>query len=382
MSYTEAERLEAAQWFLDVHDTENPSPELLQEWLHWMEASEGHRCAFAAVESAWRQLPPNSLRDTHWSAHPSAEEDDYDGSVSIDVWLAARPRAAPPQAASSSRHSRPAWRSKPLRLAAAAAVAAIAIGLAVRNFSALRPGSVPESFATRTGQQMQITLPDGSQVTLGARSRLTVAYTAQARNLRLEQGEAFFSVQKNHAWPFRVRVLDDVVTAVGTQFDVRAIDHRIDVSVAEGIVQVNADTPFASAMASRAAGKLPPSGLMLAHVIRGESLSFLSRRGGRVLASAIVTRIDPSHAAQWRDGWLIYRNEPLRDVLTDVARYSDRKIVVTHPAAITQRFTGAVYKDSIAEWLQSLPSAFPVSITVRGSQFVVAPAHGSAASSN
>jgi transmembrane sensor len=258
----------------------------------------------------------------------------------------------------------------------------MAVAVALRYAPLLRSGASPESFATDTGQQMQITLPDGSQAILGASSRLTVDYTPLARNLRLERGEAFFSVQKNHAWPFRVHVLDDVVTAVGTQFDVRAINNRIDVSVAEGVVQVNTDSltrpSFSVDQDSQPPGNPQRGGPLPVRVRRGESLTFLSRNQDRVLSSAVVTHIDPRNAAQWRHGWLIYRDEPLRDVLTDVARYSDRPIVVIDPAAITQRFTGAVYKDSTAEWIQSLANGFPVSVTEDRTEFVVTPGRGSA----
>lgn len=380
MRVTEAERLEAAQWFLDIHDAEDPSPELLQEWMRWMDASESHRRAFALVESAWLGIPDSSLRKADPAPRRGPQEDGYDGSVSVEAWLARR-RQPLPEAARPGPRVVPAWRRKPVWLAAAATVAVVAVAL--RYMPLGRSGASPESFATGTGQQMQITLPDGSQAILGASSRLTVAYTARSRNLHLEQGEAFFSVRKNYAWPFRVHVLNDVVTAVGTQFDVRAINNRIDVSVAEGIVQVNADASVPPSVTpardSQPPWKAHEGGLQLVRVRRGESFSFLSGGEDHALVAPVVTRIDPRNAAQWRDGWLIYRDEPLRDVLIDVARYSSRRIVVTDPAGITQRFTGAVYKDSIAEWIQSLANGFPVSVSERSSEFVVAPRQSPAA---
>ncbi len=370
MSDMEAERLQAARWFLDIHDTEDPTPELLQEWMRWMEASESHRRAFARIESTWQGIPDFSLRRADPAPHRRRQESEYDGSISVDAWLAQGRRplagAVPP-----ARRIPPAWRRRSLWLAAAAA--ALVVALTLRYSPLIRSGASPETFATDTGQQMQITLPDGSQAILGARSRLTVAYTPQSRNLRLEQGEAFFSVHKNHGWPFRVHVLNDVVTAVGTQFDVRAINNRIEVSVAEGVVQVNADTAAAPSFALAQNSQTLREGMQLVRVPSGETFSFLSRGESRALASPLVMRIDPRNAAQWRDGWLIYRDEPLREVLNDVARYSNRRIVVTDPDMITQRFTGAVYKDSIAEWIQSLAKAFPVAVTERSSEFVVAP---------
>jgi transmembrane sensor len=373
MSNREAERLEAARWFFDIHDAEDPSPELLQDWMRWMEASESHRRAFVAIEATWRQIPASSLQQMKSAAIPRPEGDPYDGSISVQAWLS-RNRQPTSGAELSARRPIAVWRRSAHWLALAASAVLIALGL--RYGLTLRSGAAPEAFATDTGQQMQITLPDGSQVTLGARSRLTVAYTPRSRNLRLEYGEAFFAVHKDHAWPFRVHVLNDVVTAVGTQFDVRAIRDRIDVSVADGIVQVNADTPVPPPLnltnGVRQTETFGPARLLLADIRRGESFSFVSRRGDDALTSPVVTRIDPRKAAQWREGWLIYRDAPLRDVLADVARYSHRRIDVADPAAITQRFTGAVYKDSIPEWLRSLPDGFPVSVTERSSYFVVA----------
>lgn len=376
MSNTEAERLQAAQWFLDIHDTEDPSLELLQEWMRWIEASESHRRAFALIESTWQGIPDSSLRKADPGPHRWPQDNGYDGSISVDAWLARRRRPLA-EVAAPARRTTHVWRHKWLWFAVAATVVVVAVAL--RYTPLVRSGASPESFATGIGQQMQITLPDGSQAVLGARSRLTVAYSPESRNLRLERGEAFFSVHKNHTWPFRVHVLNDVVTAVGTQFDVRTINNRIDVSVAEGVVQVNADTPAAPSFTLAQGSQTPQGGLQRVRVHRGETFSFLSRREDRALASPLVTQIDPRNAAQWQDGWLIYRDEPLREVLADVARYSKRRIVVTDPAAITQRFTGAVYKDSIAEWIQSLAKGFPVSVTERSSEFVVAPQQGPAA---
>lgn len=55
MKYTAEQRLQAAQWFFDIYDVTEPSAELLQEWLHWLDASEGNRAAFEAVEVTYHQ---------------------------------------------------------------------------------------------------------------------------------------------------------------------------------------------------------------------------------------------------------------------------------------------------------------------------------------
>jgi transmembrane sensor len=78
-------------------------------------------------------------------------------------------------------------------------------------------------------------------------------------------------------------------------------------------------------------------------------------------------------AARWREGRFVYTNEPLRDVLTDIGRYTDRPIVIADAGKIDVRFTGTVSRDSIDEWLESLPSVFPVSVKSDAARVTVAP---------
>lgn len=366
MSYTEEDRLAAAEWFIDIHDVEDPSPELLHNWMRWMEASESHRLAFNAVERVWRgsgALKPPKIPST-----VNDSRDGYDGSVSVAIW---RERRRCIRTASK----RPFWRGgrgRWLAVTAAAALAAIAFVAAPRLQSLIGQPDTADSFATRTGEQMQVTLPDGSQVSLGARSKLTVAYTHAERNVRLESGEAFFAVQKDPSRPFRVHVLDGIVTAVGTAFDVRTTNDRIRVAVSEGTVQVSSPAPTLSkriALSLTGHGKMAPA---LARLTRGEAISFQSRSAGSAAERVALSRVDPSEPARWRDGWLVYRDEPLREVLADVARYVDRDLIVSNTLAMNSHFTGAIYKDSIIEWLESLPTAFAVSVNIDDARIRVA----------
>lgn len=366
MSYTEKDRLEASEWFIDIHDVGEPSPDLLNDWIRWLEASEAHRQAFNAVERAWHEasVPLSSIARPNESLHDLAH---YDGSVSVHAWRSqlAASKGRPP--AHRAAHGR--W----LGLAAAAAVCAVAILVAPRVRSLLGWASAVDSFATRTGEHMQITLPDGSQVNLGARSKLSVDYTPNARDVRLESGEAFFAVQKNAARPFRVHVLDGVVTAVGTAFDVRTTNDRVLVAVAEGTVQISGSAPGLPPNATASVARPDPAGPPVARLRRGEAADFVNEPGNRTLEASVVTHVDPTESARWRDGWLVYRDEPLRNVLADIGRYTDRNIIVAKSLPEETHFTGAVFKDSIVEWLKSLPNAFPVAVTVDSAHVTVAP---------
>ncbi len=94
------------------------------------------------------------------------------------------------------------------------------------------------TYATATGEQMTLTLEDSSQVILNHTSRLTVTHTplGKARLVSLK-GEAFFNVRHN-GLPFVVQTDVGTVRVLGTEFDVRDRDDRLEVGVVHGNVQV------------------------------------------------------------------------------------------------------------------------------------------------
>jgi transmembrane sensor len=356
--YSDVQRLEAAQWFLDIAEVEDPSPEMLQSWLSWLGECEGNRLAFEAVETAWRCVPAQLAGAAALSAPASNgpnADDGYDTSISVQEWR--QRRAAPLRVNERQRWSS---RLRPRSSAAAAAIVAVAIAtswfVAPHPWERARPPS--SDFATRTGEHMQITLADGSRVTLGARSRLTVGFTSAERAVWLQTGEAFFSVHKDSVRPFKVHALDGVITAVGTAFNVRATGAEVTVAVEEGVVNITDARHNASDHSSAATGPLSK----VVPLRSGEQLAFVDRDRASALESVRVSRIDPAQPARWRDGWLVYRDEPLRYVIADVARYTDSQIVGADSLPDDLHFTGAVFKDSVVEWVKALPQVFPLDI--------------------
>src|SRR5947209_3857903 len=105
----------------------------------------------------------------------------------------------------------------------------------VPNSNALDSGHV---YATAAGEQRECLLKDGSVVTLGAASSLTVTFTQARRVAVLDRGEARFRVQHDPWRPFTVFAGLGSVTAVGTVFDVRRYSSRVFVTVSEGVVEV------------------------------------------------------------------------------------------------------------------------------------------------
>lgn len=352
--YTQTQRREAADWFVTIRGEQDPNAESIQAWLRWMNEHEGNRSAFDAVARAWHASP-----DTSASAMPSAEElsaDDYLGEESVEEWLsrqgAARNVAAPRHStltAAFARVPRRAW------LAAASVIVA---GTVLLSLSGLLhpPGVANDRFATGIGEQIQMTLADGSQVWLGPKSDLRVRFDELGRNIELTTGEAFFEVEKERR-PFTVRAAGRDIVAVGTAFNVRALDEQVIVDVSEGAVAV---TPSVQ-RASRAPASV--------RVASGQKLTFRAQEPLETLM--VVQSPAPGERARWRDGLLVYRSEPLQAVISDIVRYTDIRIEILDASVGDLRYTGVIYHDAVREWVSALPASFPVTVDSDGSREII-----------
>ncbi len=90
---------------------------------------------------------------------------------------------------------------------------------------------------TANATQQQITLPDGSQVVVGAQSKLSYdkKQWQKQRTLQLD-GEAYFKVTKGST--FSVQTVNGTVSVLGTQFEVKSREQYFKVACFEGKVKV------------------------------------------------------------------------------------------------------------------------------------------------
>jgi transmembrane sensor len=342
--YTQLQRQEAADWFVIIHAEAEPGGEVLQAWLRWLEQAEGNRLAFEAVAQAWHCTPASTALTM-----PGADEllqDAYEGEQSVGDWLALQRRAM------AERRRRPrVW-----KWLAAASVVAVTLGMLVMNRYPGLNGPQSDVFTTKNKEQIQITLADGSQVWLGPRSTLQISFTKARRGIQLTAGEAFFTVTKDRSRPFVVRSSGGDITAVGTAFNVRAVTDRVTVSVSEGVVKVAPRSELAA----------QPTAVQVAS---GQQLTFTAKEAIKSLA--ITESATPGERARWREGVLVYRDEPLRDVVLDVARYSDKQLELAGDEIGNLHYSGVVYKAAIDEWTSALPESFPVKIVTEGNREII-----------
>jgi transmembrane sensor len=242
---------------------------------------------------------------------------------------------------------------------AAAAIAALAL---LGGYLVWRTGdgsAAPQVYSSAVAARRDVTLDDGSRVTLGGATRLTTRFSRGQRQVELTEGEAYFEVVHNPRRPFVVRVGNLTIHDVGTAFDVRRTGDRVTVSMAEGRVRIFYQSGDKN------------DGL---EAVAGQAVSY--DPGHPALS---VSSSDPSHAAAWRDDRLEFDNEPLAVVVANINRYSARPVRIVDADLGPLTFTGTVRTDAIDDWLHALPQVLPLQVSEEGGQTVLSDARGASA---
>lgn len=157
---------------------------------------------------------------------------------------------------------------------------------------------------TPRGGQYQLVLQDGSKVWLNSESRLRypVQFSGKERSVELE-GEAYFEVVHNGARPFRVITGEVTTTDIGTHFNIRAYndDSKISTTLLEGSVNVN------DALSGQTQLLIPGK---QARIKKGDGqISVLNAPVDEVMA--------------WKNGYFIFDNEDIRQVMKQISRWYD-----------------------------------------------------------
>ena len=290
-------------------------------------------------------------RDRHPSATINA--DSYDPSVSVEDW---RQSCSAARIEPGRRSTRGSW-VKTAILPVLAAAAALSVVLVLRpRWLRTGPRSTPGViYRTGLGELKTVQLTDGSKVTLGALTRLSVDYTARHRSVRLFYGEAWFRDKDIPNRPFTVTAGNRMITAVGTAFVVNRDSDRVVVIVTSGTVDVSAVRPDPK---MDSVDPLHPSTLSfpVIRVRRGELLSYSN--GGTV---SPVKKASTHTATAWTHGLLVFDDVPLRYVAQNIDRYWSRPILVSRRAG-SLRFSGLIDEHEIPEWLRGLSTIFPVKV--------------------
>ncbi|MBA4411053.1 MAG: FecR domain-containing protein [Bacteroidota bacterium] len=224
---------------------------------------------------------------------------------------------------------------------AAATITLVALLTTVYFFN-----SKPVQIVADRGQHVEYTLPDGSNVSVNAGSKISFSESrfAKKRILKLE-GEAFFSVQKGN--PFMVETRQGKVEVLGTTFNVYSRNNELNVSCLTGKVQVTANGQNVIIEA-------------------GEKAELISGTLQKT-SNAVDEKV-----AGWRNGEFHFESMPLISIFEEIERQFN--VTITTTGLENRYFTGDFSNKNLTETLETvcLPMKLDYEIT-NGNQIGIKP---------
>ena len=195
-------------------------------------------------------------------------------------------------------------------------------------------------YRTATGERRDITLPDGSRISLNTATTLDVQFDGAQRLLTLRQGEiAVQTAADAQRRPFLVATAEGWLEALGTQFSVRQDDGRTLLAVRESRVRVRARS---------GAQHIIPAGRQV--VFTAAAIGEPAALDGGALA--------------WQRGMLLADAMRLHDFALELGRYRPG-IVRCDPRVADVRVSGAFPITDTDAALVMLVSTYPVAARTR-----------------
>jgi ferric-dicitrate binding protein FerR (iron transport regulator) len=200
-------------------------------------------------------------------------------------------------------------------LRVAAAIAILAVGSWAFWLTTLNKTLDAGQFATNAGQIEQITMKDGSVITLNANSSVEYKVTEKSREIKL-QGMAHFEVAKNPNAPFVIESNNNKVTVLGTGFDVQSYTGKpLQVTVNHGKVKVE-----------KLSNNTTLESVILTKGMRvRENLNQANAADKRSQIFAVDSNVNLD-AVKWESGNLIFTNAPIDDLVNAIETRYGKKL--------------------------------------------------------
>lgn len=189
------------------------------------------------------------------------------------------------------------------------------------------------SIRTGVGERSSVTLPDGTEVRLNAKT--TVRYDCSMphdeRRVQVD-GEAYFNVAKDAEHPFVVSADGVEVACLGTAFNIRNYgeERNISVLLTEGKVRVSAGD---------------------ADLTMEPNSRVVFDKGSRSMSKQLV---NPDNYLCWLNNEIRYNDHTMEEIAAELARNYNIRIVITSDRLREERFTGYLGHSSLRNVLEVL----------------------------
>ncbi|MGF1925098.1 MAG: FecR family protein, partial [Bacteroidia bacterium] len=207
------------------------------------------------------------------------------------------------------------------------------------------------TIATPKSGKYEVILPDGSKVLLNAASsiRFSTNFDKSATRTLELRGEAYFEVSHRHKQPFQVRSGTELLTVLGTHFNINAYadEQAIRTTLFKGAVSI--DYPDGKQ------AKLKPG-----------QQSYISQN------QLIIDQVDTVEVSDWKRGEINLKEENFMATMRKIARWYDVEVVFAENAPTDLKLGGLVSREkSLITVLKVLELTGEVHFKVEGRRVTV-----------
>lgn len=233
-------------------------------------------------------------------------------------------------------------RRKLLQGALACTGVALGASLLVSQRTAL--GELTADVSTGTAERRTVSLPDGSELFLNAKSAVDLDFSGPHRIVRLLDGELRVKVAVNPATPFQLVTPQALIQVLGSDLTVRERE-------GQGLV-----------VALKGALQIARQGLETLQLQTGHEVSY-DRYGFSPV------RVMSLGAAAWVDGLLEVRDVPLAQIIEALRPYRGGVLRID-PAVAELRVSGMFRLDKTEQVLDTLARTLPIQVLRRSDYWV------------
>jgi transmembrane sensor len=172
---------------------------------------------------------------------------------------------------------------------------------------------VYNTLTTPLGNHRDMTLADGTEVSLDAGSSITypVVFDKKERVVSIT-GQVYFKVKHNASWPFNVKVKNMTIQDVGTEFNINSYDDepQIKTTLITGSIKIN-------------------KGNVQAQLMPGEqAVTSVNNKGIK------VATVDTDPVIAWKNGVFFFKDEDFKTVMRKIARWYNVEVAYDPSAQI------------------------------------------------
>jgi ferric-dicitrate binding protein FerR (iron transport regulator) len=294
----------------------NASQEVLEEVRLWAASDPDHQAQLEKLEALWGRAAGSAM---------------YREIDSQADWQKVRQRLQASDTAPSGGSST----SSPARRRRIWTLAATVLLLATLSVFFLRRGSDPQMLIAETQSTgQQISLADGSKVTLRPHSRLRYPdqFAENERLIELEEGAAFFDVERNPEKPFIINAGPSRVEVKGTSFSVTRKGLHTSVAVKTGQVRFY----------------LPDNQAADVTLIPGQKADLSPA------TKEIATQTTTENQFSWVTGRLIFSNVPIPQILDELSSHFNVPIVIGDEMQLSGKQTTEFVDQTLEEVLEEM----------------------------